>query len=95
VCVGLVVGIVVKNGVRVLCAVPLVFETRCDCRFEIRPEVGLYAIEIGYLLVGEQYVLDEYRTQFEREATSPGTHEQRTERLDAIFGQVKETVDCS
>lgn len=76
-CVGLVVGIVVKNGVRVLCAVPLVFETRCDCRFEIRPEVGLSAIEIGYLLVGEQYVLGEYRTRFEREVTSPGTHEQR------------------
>jgi hypothetical protein len=77
VCVGLVVGILVKNGVRVLCAVPLVFETRCDCRFEIRPEVGLQAIETGCLLVGEQYVLGEYRTQFEREATSPGTHEQR------------------
>jgi predicted nucleotidyltransferase len=58
----------------------------------IRPEVGHTAVNTGHLIVGDPQTIEEYRNQFEREATSPGTHEQRMEQFDTILDRLDEMV---
>lgn len=58
----------------------------------IRPEIGLRALETGYTLVGNRERQQEYREQFEREASPQGTHEERMRRFDAILSRLEETV---
>jgi predicted nucleotidyltransferase len=58
----------------------------------IRPEIGLAAVNTGHLIVGNPQIIEEYRNQFEHEATSPGTHEQRMEQFDTILDRLEERV---
>ena len=58
----------------------------------IRPEVGLQALDTGQTLIGDEEVHEEYREQFERAASSMGTHEERMRRFDAILTRLEETI---
>jgi len=58
----------------------------------IRPEIGLQALETGYVLVGDRTTLEEYRDRFEREAPPVKTHEERIHQFDAILDRLEEKV---
>jgi predicted nucleotidyltransferase len=58
----------------------------------IRPEVGLQALETGLTLIDNQEAHEEYRDQFEREASSVGTHEERMQQFDAILTRLEKTI---
>lgn len=58
----------------------------------IRPEVGLQAIETGQSLLGGEATREEYRKQFEREASTRGTHEERMDNFDALLRRLEERV---
>lgn len=57
----------------------------------IRPEVGLSALETGFVLLGDQSTLDAYRKRFEEAATEE-THEERMERFDGILDRLEGQV---
>lgn len=59
---------------------------------KIRPEVGLHALETGQTLIEDREARQEFCEQFEREAASAGTHEERMRRFDAILHRLEETI---
>lgn len=58
----------------------------------IRPEVGLQAIETGLSLLGDDETEQEYRKQFERNASTMKTHEERMRSFDALLRRLEKTV---
>lgn len=58
----------------------------------VRPEVGLQAVETGQILIGDRETRKAYREQFERDAPSVGTHEERMRKFDAVLRRLDETI---
>jgi len=58
---------------------------------DIRPEVGLSALDTGIVLVGDKETLDRYREQFERD-TDEETRNERMQRFDKVLDRLEGQV---
>jgi|AntDeeMinimDraft_4_1070355.scaffolds.fasta_scaffold01673_2 predicted nucleotidyltransferase len=60
----------------------------------VRPEVGATALQTGQILIGDESIVEQYKTQFRRacEQTGTETHVDRLRQFDSILDRLENKV---